>query len=90
MTDPLLVATIAKIQDDLTYVIEEMLRGHGGEARQAHERRQHGLRRPAGGAGGSRAGWRACADDDLEAGADDHGQVRHPHPQEPASRALPL
>ena len=33
MTDPLLVATIAKIQDDLTYVIEEMLRGHGGEAR---------------------------------------------------------
>lgn len=33
MIDPLLVATIAKIQDDLTYVIEELLRGHGGEAR---------------------------------------------------------
>lgn len=33
MADPLLIATIAKIQDDLVYVIEELLRDYTGEAR---------------------------------------------------------
>lgn len=33
MTDPLVIVTLARIQDDVVYVIESLLEGYGGEAK---------------------------------------------------------